>query len=448
MRFFAALTLLLLCSLSQATSIDGIRVWRAPDHTRLVVDLSAEAGHKVFKLKSQNGSPDRVVIDLTGTTLGTSLTDLALKDTGISRIRHGVREKKDLRLVLDLDQKFAKFRSFALKPNSQYGHRLVIDLLRPNQKQASSSKQQASVKSANDRGNGNRKIVIAIDAGHGGEDPGAIGPTKTFEKNIVLAIAKELKSMLDKEPGFAPFLVRTGDYYIPLHTRRNIARNKNADLFVSIHADAFTNPQANGASVYALSDRGATSTTAKYLADKANATDVIGGVGGVDLTDVDDTVKSVLVDLSMAKTMEDSLVVGDRMLTHMRQVARLHKTKTEQAGFAVLKSPDIPSVLVETGFISNPKEEKNLGSRAYRQKMAKAIMRGIKDYFSKSPPPGTWLAAQKQKKNSTLTYTVVRGDTLSDIAKKHRVSVSQIRALNNLKNNNIKVGQKLKVPNV
>ncbi len=445
MRLLVLILLSILSLSSFANTVDGIRVWKAPDHTRLVLDLSNPAKHKIFSLQGPDGKVDRIVIDLLDTQLKTSLSNLLPSGSGVRGIRSGVHDKTDLRLVLDLES-VMKPRSFVLKPNAKYGDRLVVDLLRP--KPVNSSATKEAVKTSSDYASGRRKLIIAIDAGHGGEDPGAIGPARSYEKNIVLAISKELKKLLENEPGYAPFLVRTGDYYISLQRRRAIAREKQADLFVSIHADAFKNPQANGASVFALSNRGATSATARYLADKENATDVIGGVGGVDLTDIDDNVKSVLLDLSMTKTVEDSLVLGDKMLRHIGSVARLHKRQTEQAGFAVLKSPDIPSVLVETGFISNPREEKNLGSRAYRKKIANAIFKGIKDYFENDPPPGSYIAWQQQDSNSTTNYTVVRGDTLSDIARKYRVSVAQLRALNNLKNNTIRIGQKLIVPDV
>ena len=443
-QFCLALLLMLTLPVAQGATVDGVRIWRAPDHTRLVFDLSAGVEHKVFTLFN----PNRVVVDIKNTELLADLDALELAESGIASIRTGVHQKKHLRVVLDLNAQLQP-KSFELKPNDKYGNRLVVDLVRATTKQSvQASKPVSTTKTAAQVTSGKRDLIIVIDPGHGGEDPGATGRKKTKEKHVVMAIAKELQKLLEAEPGFKPILTRTGDYYVSLQKRRDKAREVNGDLFISIHADAFTNPSARGASVYALSERGATSTTAKYLADKENSTDIIGGVGGVSLEDKDDILKSVLVDLSMTATLGSSLDLGERVLKYMGQVARLHKHRIEQAGFAVLKSPDIPSILIETGFISNPTEEKNLGSRAYRQKLAKAMFFGVKQYFDMNPQPGTWVAWKKAKGNAYVSYKVERGDTLSEIAKRYRISVAQIRALNNLKNNRIVIGQVLKLPEV
>ena len=430
--------------ISLATEVEGIRLWKAPDNTRIVFDLSDSVDHKLFTLTN----PNRVVVDLKNSEFKASTSDLDLTESGIESIRTGKHGENGLRIVLDLSTRLSP-KSFVLKPNDQYGHRLVIDLERPDADvsvQASDSVKET--RSTADLKNSKRDLIIAIDAGHGGEDPGATGRKKTHEKDVVLAIAKDLNAMLEAEPGYQPLMIRTGDYYISLTGRREKARKNHADLFVSIHADAFTNPSAHGASVYALSERGATSATAKYLADKENATDVIGGVGGVSLEGKEEVLKSVLVDLSMSATMSSSIAFGHGVLDNLGQITTLHKTGVEQAGFAVLKSPDVPSVLVETGFISNPTEEKNLNSKLYRQKIATAIFKGITGYFYDNPEPGTYIAWVKSQQNRYKNYVVVKGDTLSDIARKNGTSIDEIQALNNLKDNNIKVGQVLKLPEV
>jgi N-acetylmuramoyl-L-alanine amidase len=265
----------------------------------------------------------------------------------------------------------------------------------------------------------------------------------------VLAIARDLKRLIDAEPGFRGELVRTGDYFIPLRRRTEIARQHNADLFVSIHADAFTRASANGASVFALSDRGATSETARLLADRENRSDLIGGVGGVSLDNKDQVLASVLLDLSMTATLSASLDVGQQVLSSVGQVNRLHKPRVEQAGFMVLKSPDIPSILVETGFISNPGEARKLVTRSHQQAMARAIYTGVRGYFHRNPPPGTRIAALKaggQLAQGPRQHTVRRGDSLSMIANIYQVSLASLRAANDLSTDQIRVGQVLNVP--
>jgi len=288
--------------------------------------------------------------------------------------------------------------------------------------------------------------VIAIDAGHGGEDPGAIGHGGIYEKRVVLAIAKKLESMLKKEKGFRPKLIRTGDYYVGLRERTKRARESNADLFISIHADAFSSPKAKGASVFALSQRGATSEAARWLADKENSSDLIGGVGGVSLDDKEDVLAGVLLDLSMTASLSVSLDLGQTVLNNMGGVSKLHKRRVEQAGFAVLKSPDIPSVLIETGFLSNPSEAKKLKTSRYQATMAKAIFKGIKQYFQQSPPPGTYLASLRSTGKAIKEYVIAPGDTLSVIAQKHATSMANIKKINGLKSSTIRVGQVIKVP--
>jgi N-acetylmuramoyl-L-alanine amidase len=284
-------------------------------------------------------------------------------------------------------------------------------------------------------------MIIAIDAGHGGEDPGAMGPGRVQEKDVVLAMAKELSALFQADAGFHPTMIRSGDYYISLKGRRDLARERQADLFVSIHADAFNRKEAHGASVYALSTGGATSTAADYLAQRENAADL---VGGVSLSDKDDVLAGVLADLSMTSTLDTSLKLGDKVLRNVDFITKLHKNNVEQAGFAVLKSPDIPSILVETGFISNPQESSLLATRSYQQKMAAAIHRGIKEWFQAHPPSGTLLAWQKQQDGQQ--YVIARGDTLSGIADRFSVPLADLKSYNSINSSKILVGQKLNIP--
>jgi N-acetylmuramoyl-L-alanine amidase len=297
---------------------------------------------------------------------------------------------------------------------------------------------------------GKRDIVVVIDAGHGGEDPGAIGPGGVREKDVVLAIARKLKDKIDARKGYRAELTRTGDYYISLRGRTDKARKRNADLFVSIHADAFKDPRARGASVWVLSGRGASSEMGRWLAQRENSADLIGGVGSLSLGDKDDVLASVLLDMSMNASRKDSHQVASRIHGNMDRFARMHKKYVEQAGFVVLKSPDIPSILVETGFISNPEEARKLRTASYQNQMADAIYRGIVDHFWEKPPAATYIAWQKQSgkpgDGGERLYKVVSGDTLSVIAQRNGVSLQQLRTANRLNGDSIRVGQVLRIP--
>jgi N-acetylmuramoyl-L-alanine amidase len=284
-----------------------------------------------------------------------------------------------------------------------------------------------------------RDIVVAIDAGHGGEDPGAIGKSRTREKDVVLAIAKELKKSIDARPGMRGVLIRTGDYYIPLRDRFEKARRHRADLFVSVHADAFTKRSVAGSSVFVLSRKGASSEFARRLAASENSSDL---VGGVTLGDKDDMLASVLLDLSQSATMEASQAVADSVLASLERVGKTHKNHVEHANFMVLKSPDVPSILVETAFISNPSEEKRLRDPAWQRRIADTIADGVQDHFYLSPPPGTWIAANRQP----VRYRVVSGDTLGEIANRYRVSLYSLRRVNGLNGDTIRVGSELLIP--
>ncbi len=372
--------------LSQAafalTLIDNVRAYRAPEYTRFVFDVSGPPQYQVLP----DLAPGRVVIDFRDAELKTNTDTIDLQDGPVRRVRSGAPTAGTLRVVFDLAVA-VRVNSFTLTPNAQYGHRLVIDLY--DQAIEQKAKTMADFVPP---GSGPRKIVVAIDAGHGGEDPGARGRKGTREKDIVLAIARALRDHLQNDPGMRPVMIRDGDYYVGLKERRMTARKKhNADIFVSIHADAFTRRGARGASVFAVSRRGATSNTAAYLAEAENRADQVGGIAPT----VDDDVVSVISDLIMEGTMSHSLHVGASVLKAMGSFARLHKPHVEQAGFMVLKEPNMPSILVETGFISNPEEETLLRTTAYQQRLAQAVAKGVRQYFEQYPPPGTWFAARR-----------------------------------------------------
>jgi len=424
-------TAILGSSMAFTAEINSVRLWRAPDHTRLVFDISKPVDYKLFSLQN----PQRLVIDIAGSSLGADFAELELATTPIAKIRSAVRKGGDLRVVLDLTA-IIEPRHFTLGSNEQYSDRLVIDLF---DRQAAISRSVDEIVQQRDR-----KIIIAVDAGHGGEDPGALGPKGIREKNVVLQIAKRIERLLDRDPHFDGVLVRRSDYYLAHRKRTQLARDQRADFFISIHADAFTDPRANGASVYALSNSGATSETARFLAKRENRADLIGGTSALNLGNRDDMLAGVLVDLSMTATMSSSLSAGEYVLKNMGTVARLHKKKVEQAGFLVLKSPDIPSLLIETGFISNPKEARQLSSGAYQQRLAKAIYNGLVQYYTDNPPVGTLLATAVSGK--PLTYLVARGDTLSEIAARYNTSVSRILNYNKLSSSSIRVGQELLIP--
>jgi N-acetylmuramoyl-L-alanine amidase len=414
-----------------AAEINSVRLWRAPDNTRLVFDIGGAIEYKVFALES----PHRLVIDIANITNQPSVAKLDFKNSPITKIRTAQRSPKDLRIVLDL-KSAVNPKHFTLKANEQYSNRLVIDLY--DKKRNISRTVDELVKQSD------RKIVIAIDAGHGGEDPGALGPQRMREKNVVLQISKRLEKLFDNDPNYKGILVRKGDYYLAHRKRTQIARDNKADFFISIHADAFTDPRANGASVYALSNQGATSEAARFLAKKQNNADLIGGATVLNLGSKDQMLAGVLLDLSMTATMSTSLEAGAHVLRQMGSVARLHKKKVEQAGFLVLKSPDIPSLLIETGFISNPKEARQLSTANYQQRMAKAIYSGIDQYYTEHPPEGTLLA--KVMKGKPLKYIVARGDTLSEIAAKYRISMTKIMRYNKMSSSTIRVGQEINIP--
>lgn len=412
---------------AQQARIQSARLWAAPDQTRVVFDISAPVRHSLFTLSN----PDRLVIDISDAAVTQPLGGLDFSKGVVEGIRSAARNGNDLRVVLDL-RHGVRPKSFLLKPNAEYGDRLVIDL---EQTQAANARQPVK-RLQSDRAA--REIVIAIDAGHGGEDPGASGRHGTKEKDVVLAIARRLEKLVERAPGMRPVMIRDGDYYIGLRQRIAKAREQRADMFVSIHADAFRDSRARGASVFALSQRGASSEAARWLADRENAADL---VGGVSLDDKDDVLASVLLDLSLTGTIEASLELGDYVLDQLRGIGRVHKSRVHQAGFVVLKSPDIPSILVETAFISNPDEERKLRDRGHQDRLAQSIMRGIQAYFERHPPPGTRLAEAAARR-----HIIERGDTLSGIAQRYDISLSRLRNANGLTRDVLHVGDVLTIP--
>lgn len=409
------------------TQIKNVRIWAAPDSTRVVFDVSGPVQYQLTKLTD----PYRIVIDIKDTVAMSSFGQPSANDKFLQRLRGARRNATDLRVVLDL-KKYSRARSFQLKPNKHYGDRLVVDIFTTEAEERVNTDTVDSEVPARHM----RDIVIVIDPGHGGEDPGARGQNGTYEKDVVLQLAKVLSNLINRERGMRAVMTRQGDYFVRLRKRLKTARQHNADLFISIHADAFKDPRVHGSSVYVLSKKGASSEHALWLAERENASDLIGGVS---LEDKDDVLASVLLDLSQTASLEASIDVAERVLGTLKQVGKVHKRRVEAAGFAVLKSPDIPSILIETAYISNPTEEKNLRNKAHRYKIANSILTGLLSYFDENAPEGTILAARK--------HIINRGETLSAIAQDYRVSMHQLRALNGLKGDLLQVGQVLSIPN-
>lgn len=407
------------------THVRDIRLSTHKGYVRLVFDLDKSVDHSIFALNK----PERIVLDLKNTKMNHGMVDRVGANSLIRRIRSGVRDGNDLRVVFDL-QKEVKPRSFVLGPSGKSGHRLVLDLHNDSASATVASKPVAKKQL--------RDVVIAIDAGHGGRDPGATGKKGTKEKTVTLQMAKRLEKKINQQKGMKAVLVRKNDRFMRLRERITKARDYHADMMISLHADSFPDPRARGSSIYALSVDGATSETAKLLAEKENAADLL--FGDVNLAIDDEMVKEVLFDLSLTGTIESSLDIGDEILKQIKHVNRVHKKKVQQAGFAVLKAPNIPSVLLETAFISNPREEKNLKSAAHQKKVANAVSKGVANYFSRKAPPGTWLSA------SAAEYKVKSGDTLDGIAKKYKTSVANLRARNAMHTSNLNAGQVLKIP--
>lgn len=431
-----------------AAELTAIAVEQEGKTTEVALRLSADAKYRHFALQS----PDRLVLDLSGVK-----AKLAAKPSGgvIKNIRTGVRNGNDLRVVFDLTTEVSAevsktaageqvFMSLSLRP-------LNGAVIKPTAKPAAkpapkpvakpqvtpAPKPVAAPQVVKKEVKQRRPVRVVIDAGHGGKDTGAIGPSGTREKDVALSVSKRLYQILKDSPDFAPVMSRNGDQFLKLRRRMDVARNNKADAFVSIHANSFTSRKVRGGSVYALSIGGATSEHARWLAERENAADL---VGGVSIQDKDNSLAAVLLDLSQTATLEASIELADNVLKELAVIGPLHKKTVQQAGFLVLKSPDIPSILVETAYISNPKEERKLRDARYQQKLANAIFRGLRDFFVANPPPGTLFAQHGGD------YIVRRGDSLSVLAQRWGTTVNAIRQVNQLRSSNLEVGQQLIIP--
>lgn len=410
-----------------AAEVQGLRVWAGPERTRAVLDVDRPVQYRIFALSN----PDRIVVDLKRTGLSEPISATA---AGVLKgVRSGVRNGTDLRVVFDLSVK-VRPRSFLLEPAGTYGHRLVIDFYPEVADEVAEP-----VKRAAEFTRARRDVVIAIDPGHGGEDPGATGNSGSREKDVVLAVARRLAAQIDAEPGMQAVLIRDGDYFVSLSRRYAMAREHKADLFISLHADAFYDKRVNGASVYVLSARGASSEAARWLAEQENESDLIGGVS---LDDKDQVLAAVLLDLSQSATQDASTLAATYVLKSIKTVGKTHKPQVQKAAFVVLRSPDVPSVLVEMAYISNPAEETRLKDSSHQKRMATAMFQGIRNYFADAPPPGSWLAAN----GTTRTHYVKNGDTLSEIAQHYDVSMASIKAANSMNGDVLRSGTTLHIP--
>jgi N-acetylmuramoyl-L-alanine amidase len=373
-----------------ATQIRNARLWRSDDKLRLVFDLSGPVQYKTFSLSA----PERLIIDLSGANLSGDFSQLALSNTVIRSIRSGPFGQGDTRIVLDLSGP-VQLASFLLPPQDGQGHRLVLDL-----KTAAPLQMAAAPEAAIDKAHPKRDIIVVVDPGHGGKDPGAVGAKGEREKDVVLSIAQLLAKRLKREKGFDVKLVRNDDFFVPLRKRVEIARKHNADMFISVHADAAPRLTASGASVYCLSEGGATSATARFMAQRENGADLLGATSLLNLKDKDPMLAGVILDMSMNATLAASLQLGSTVLGSLAGITTLHQKRVEQAGFAVLKSPDVPSILVETGFISNARDSQRLVTARHQQAVADGLFEGLQRYFQKNPPVNSYIAWQQEQKKS------------------------------------------------
>ncbi len=423
-----------------ANTLEGLRVWPSPDETRVVIDLKTEVDFSYFTLSG----PDRIVVDLKHTALKTKLPVIVSDSKVLSKIRNSSPpEQGTYRLVFELRTKIVP-NIFKLKPTpgGQYGHRLVVDLPHSSSSVPSDSTTVAVSRDATQLA-GNADIVIAIDAGHGGEDPGSIGPKRNYEKTITLAVSRKITAQLNQVPGIKAVMTRTGDYYVNLNKRSAIARKNKAHMLVSIHADSFRSPQPRGGSVFVLNTRRANSEIARWVEKHEEQSELLGGAGEVLAKNNDDkNVSQTLLDLQFSHSQKEGFKVAQNILREMGKVTRLHKKEPVHASLAVLKSPDIPSVLVETGFISNPAEERLLTQRSHQDKLARALSTAIVQYFEENPPEGTLFAQRK----SARKHKVASGESLSVISQKYGVTVQTLIKANNLKSTSLAVGQVLVIP--
>ena len=479
--FVAAIWVAVPLCTAHAADIKAARVWAGPEYTRIVLDAEGPLQYKI----TQQG--DQVVVDLAGSRALQAFSDPAAEGLyqGMSHARIGDSLQLMARITAG-----SRLKSFILKPDSGKHYRLVLDLY-PSSTAAAPAAAAAKLKEVTKVAaprvvprysnpthsgrvaaeqaaamlNGQRQVVVAIDAGHGGKDQGAHGPAGTLEKNVTLAVARDLAAQINKQPGMKAVLTRDSDFYIPLKQRYRIARENNADLFVSIHADSFTSGDAKGSSVWVLSPRGKTSEAARWLADRENRADLI---GGTTLDDKDDSLAKVLLDLQQGWAMQASDVVGTNVLKALAKLGPTHRGHVERANFVVLRSPDVPSILVETAFISNPAEERRLRDPVHQKQLATAVMGGVKNYFESTPPPGTWFAAQAAQRNGTRlasaarppakvasatgqashgdSHKVGRGESLSSIARQYGISIGALKNANQMNSNTVHAGAVLTIP--
>ena len=430
-----------------ANTLKSLRVWPSPDDTRVVIDVKSKVTFSYFRLSS----PERLVVDLHDTTRNARLP-ITISDSQIlKKIRaSSPPEKGTSRLVLELKKRVSpKVFTLPPTPGGQYGHRLVIDLPNSDKPDAAKAKQQnpithtASSSTKKAPQPQNQDIVIAVDPGHGGEDPGSIGPGRRFEKNVTLSIGKKLANLIDRVPGMHSVMTRKGDYYVSLNRRTEIAREHGAYLLISIHADAFRSPKPRGASVFVLNTRRANTEISRWVENHEEQSELLGGAGAVlAKKNSDRNVSQTLLDLQFSHSQKEGFKLASDILGKLGKVAHLHRSKPVNASLAVLKSPDIPSVLVETGFISNPSEERLLFQQSHQEKIARAIATAIVEYFKENPPQGTMFASHGKPRH----YTVKSGDSLSVIAQRYGVSVANIKKANDMSGNVLSVGQTLTIP--
>lgn len=443
----AAVFSILFSSLVSANSLKSLRVWPSPEETRVVIDLKSEADFSYFTLSS----PSRLVVDLKHTNLATKLPVVVKDSPVLSKIRKSSPpDKNTYRLVFELKKSStAELFKLSPTPGGQYGHRLVIDL--PHgaaSKGTTTSKPSKPTVSKNiNQVKRQKDILIVIDPGHGGEDPGSIGPSRKYEKNATLSISRKLAAQLNAVPGIKTRMTRNADYFVNLNRRVAIARENEAHLFISIHADAFTTPQPRGGSVFVLNTRRANTEISRWIENKEKQSELLGGSGAAFTGNIDDkNVNQTLLDLQFSHSQKEGYKLATTILSEMGKVAKLHNSKPINTSLAVLRSPQIPSVLVETGFISNPTEEKLLFQRSHQDKLARAVTKAVVKYLKANPPEGIILSNATSSVGSVSQHKVSRGESLSVIASKYGTSTQTLMKFNNLKSSSLAIGQVLKIP--
>ncbi|WP_114634285.1 N-acetylmuramoyl-L-alanine amidase [Vibrio splendidus] len=443
----AAVFSILFSSLVSANSLKSLRVWPSPEETRVVIDLKSEADFSYFTLSS----PSRLVVDLKKTNLATKLPVVVKDSPVLSKIRKSSPpDKNTYRLVFELKKSStAELFKLSPTPGGQYGHRLVIDL--PHgvaSKGTTTSKPSKPTVSKNiNQVKRQKDILIVIDPGHGGEDPGSIGPSRKYEKNATLSISRKLAAQLNAVPGIKTRMTRNADYFVNLNRRVAIARENEAHLFISIHADAFTTPQPRGGSVFVLNTRRANTEISRWIENKEKQSELLGGSGAAFTGNIDDkNVNQTLLDLQFSHSQKEGYKLATTILSEMGKVAKLHNSKPINTSLAVLRSPQIPSVLVETGFISNPTEEKLLFQRSHQDKLARAVTKAVVKYLKANPPEGIILSNATSSTGSVSQHKVSRGESLSVIASKYGTSTQTLMKFNNLKSSSLAIGQVLKIP--